>query len=123
MLAFHDLLIALDRLLPAVRAVLAVHGLAADELAEELVALVAQLLVDADLGRVVAVDRRLLRGHEERLERRLRRALVAADVCEDRVDLRGVEPAERRAEPRRRLGVERREAAEPLQRQLAVALR
>src|SRR6267142_2313568 len=49
------------RLLPAVRAILAVHGQAAHELEQYLVALVAELLVDADLGRVVAVDGRLLR--------------------------------------------------------------
>src|SRR6059036_2812784 len=40
--------------LPADRAILAVFGLAADELPQELIALVAQLLVNADLRRVVA---------------------------------------------------------------------
>src|SRR5438093_9970777 len=61
--------------LSAVRAVLAVLGLAPDELPEELVALVAQLLVNADVRGVVAANRRLLGHHEERLERRLRRRL------------------------------------------------
>src|SRR6266481_3372131 len=105
--------------LPAVRTVLTVLGLTPDELAEELVALVAQILMNADLGRVVAADRRLLRHHEEGLERRLRRLLVAADGLENCVDLTGTQPAERRTEPRRGLGVERREPADPLQRQLA----
>src|SRR5712691_335103 len=70
------------RLLPAPGAVLAVHGLAADELEQDLVALVAQLLVDTDLGRVVAVDGGLLRGDEEGLQGRPLPRLVraAADV-------------------------------------------
>src|SRR6185295_8444292 len=42
------------RLLPAMRAVLAVLGLATDELRQDLVALVAKLLVDPDLRGVVA---------------------------------------------------------------------
>src|SRR6188768_3848429 len=58
------------RLPPAVRAILAVHGQAADELRQERVALVAQVLVDADLGRVVPVDRGLLGVGEEGLEGR-----------------------------------------------------
>src|SRR6185312_1009351 len=86
--------------LPAMRTVLAVHGLAADELPDERIALVAQLLVNADLRRVVAIDRRPLGHHEERLERRLGRALVAADALENRVDLTRPEAAERRTEPR-----------------------
>src|SRR5215510_11995536 len=101
--------------LPAVRAVLAVFGLAADELAQELIALVAKLVVNADSRGVVAADGRLLGHHEERFERRLRRLLVAADRLEDRVDLGVAKPAERRAEPRHRFGVERRQPAEPLQ--------
>src|SRR5213592_1832747 len=108
--------------LPAVRAVLALFCLAADELAEELIALVPQFLVDADLRRVVAADGRLLGHHKEGLERGLGRALVAADLLEDGVDLTGAKPAERRTEPRRGFGVERRQAAEPLQRDLAVGL-
>src|SRR5687768_4909178 len=59
------------RFLPAVRAILAVDGMASHELGEDLVPLVAQLLVDADLRRVVRVDRRLLGGDEEPLHRRL----------------------------------------------------
>src|SRR5712692_6127818 len=108
--------------LSAVRTVLAVFGLAADELAEELIAFVAQLFVNADARCVVAADGGLLGHDEEGLERRLRRALVAADALQDRVNLTGAEAAERRTEPRRRFGVERRQAAEPLQRQLAVDL-
>src|SRR6476660_9466753 len=104
--------------LPTVLTVLAVDGFAADELLDVLIALVAQIFVDADLGRVVGVDGGLLGHHEERLERRLWRALVAADGLEDRVDLTGAEPAERRTEARHGFGVERREAAEPFQRQL-----
>src|SRR6185503_6411466 len=56
------------RLLPAVGAVLAVLGLAADELGQDLVALVVELLVDADLGGVVAVDGRAFGDREERLQ-------------------------------------------------------
>src|SRR5687767_2165031 len=59
------------RFLPAVRAILAVDGMAAHELGQDLVALVAQLLVDADLRAVVAVDGRLLGGDEELLHRGL----------------------------------------------------
>ena len=102
--------------LPAVRAVLAVLGLAADELAEEFVALVTQLLVDANLGGVIAVDRRLLGHHEKLFERRPRRPLVAADVAQDLVSLRRRETDKRRSKSRRRLGVERRETANPAQR-------
>src|SRR6266511_6271926 len=109
-------------LLPAVRTVLAVFGLAADELLEKLIALVVQLLMDADLRRVVPADRRLLGHHEKGLQRRVRRLLVAADALEDRVDLTGAELAERRPKPRRHFGIERRETTEPLQRQPAVAL-
>src|SRR5204863_4931279 len=108
--------------LPAVRAVLALFCLAADELAEELIALVPQFLVNADLRRVIAADGRLLGHHEEGLERGLGRALVAADLLEDGVDLTGAKPAERRTEPRRGFGVARRQAAEPLQRHFAVGL-
>src|SRR5947209_7486883 len=108
--------------LAAVRTVFAVLGLAADELPEKLVALVPQLLVNTDVRGVVAADCRLLGHHEECLERRLRRALVAADALKNRVDLTGAEPAERRAEPRRRFRVERRQAADPLERQLAIDL-
>ena len=61
--------------LPAVLTVLAVDGLAPDELFDEYIALVAQLLVNADVRRVVGVDGGLLGHHEERLERRLWRAL------------------------------------------------
>src|SRR5262249_22655311 len=70
------------RRLPAPRAILAIHRLAALELEQDLVALVAQLLVDADLGGVVAVDRGLLRRDEEGLQRRLlaRRLRRTADV-------------------------------------------
>src|SRR5262245_6607356 len=56
--------------LPAVRAVLAVFGLAADELTQELIPLVAKLVVDADFRGVVAADGGLLGHHEERFERR-----------------------------------------------------
>src|SRR5688572_33279550 len=57
------------RLPPAVRAILAVLGQAADEFGQQLVALVPKVLVDADLRRVVTVDRGLLGVGEERLER------------------------------------------------------
>src|SRR5215510_871474 len=80
------------RLLPAVRAILAVHGEAAHELLEDRVALVAQLLVDADLRGVVAVDGGLLDGREERLERRGRRRVgrpFPAQIGEERLDLGG----------------------------------
>src|SRR5437867_10725750 len=106
--------------LPAVRAVLAVLGLTADELPEELIALVAQLFVNADARRVVAANRRLLGHDEERVERRLRLRLVATDGLKDGVDLTRAEPAERRSEARHRFGVQRRKAAEPLQRDLAI---
>src|ERR1051325_9194257 len=102
--------------LPAMRAIFAVLGLAADELAEELVALVAQLLVDADLGGVIPVDRRLLGDHEKFFQRRPWRPLVAADVAQDLVSLRRRETDERRAKSCGRLGVERRETANPVQR-------
>src|SRR5262245_51801456 len=102
--------------LSTVRTVLAVLGLAADELPEELIALVAQLLVDADARGVVAANGRPLGHHEKRFERGLRIFLVAADGLEDRIDLTGTEPAERRAVPRHRFSIEPREAAEPLQR-------
>src|SRR6185295_17173740 len=46
----------LKMLLPAVRTVLPVFGLAADELFEELIPLVAQLLMDADVRRVITAD-------------------------------------------------------------------
>src|SRR5262245_51644111 len=59
------------RLLPAVGAIPALHGPAAHELQQDPVALVAQLLLDADLGGVVAVDGRLLGVGEELLEQRL----------------------------------------------------
>src|SRR3954466_6876716 len=61
------------RFLAAVRAVLAVHGQASDEFHEVLVALVLQLLLDADLRRVVAVDGGLFGLREELLELRTRR--------------------------------------------------
>src|SRR5262245_62522044 len=102
-------------LLSAVRTILTVLRLAADELLEEHVALVMQLVVNADLRRVVPANRRLLRHHEERFERCLRRLLVAADGLQNGVDLRGREFGERRAEPRRGFAVERREPAEPFQ--------
>src|SRR6516165_7118347 len=107
-------------LLPAVRAVLPILGLAADELAEELIALVAQLLVNAGRRRVVTADRRFLGHHEKRLERRPRRLLVMTDALEDCVDVIGTQPAERRVETQHRFGIQRRQAAYPLQRQLAV---
>src|SRR5262249_40743375 len=69
--------------LSAMRAVLAILGLAADEFLEELIALVPQLVVNADLRRVVAANRRLLGHHEKRLERRLGIRLVAADRLQD----------------------------------------
>src|SRR5262249_42124411 len=81
--------VALRFLLAARRAIPAVLGLASDEVVKEPVALVAQLLVDTDLRGVVAANRRLLRHDEELLERRPRRALVAADVAQDRVCLAG----------------------------------
>src|SRR5882724_3858764 len=109
-------------LLPAVRTVLTVFGLAADELFEELIALVAQLLVDADVRRVVAADRRLLGHHEEGLERHSRRTFVATDALKDLVDMAGAQPAEGRTEPRHGFGVERRQPTEPRQGQLAVDL-
>src|SRR5439155_20153585 len=102
------------------RAVLTILGLTADEFAEELVALVAQLLMNANLGSVVALNRRLLGHDKEHFQRRLRRALVAADILEDRVQLRGVQPAEWGVESRRGLGVERGETAEPLEGALAL---
>src|SRR5436309_14397347 len=71
-------------LLAAVRTVFAVFGLAADKLAQELIALVAQLLMDANLRRVVAVDRGVLGHHEELLERSVRGTLIAADIAENR---------------------------------------
>src|SRR5437879_10014706 len=65
------------RRLPAPRAILAVHRLASDELEQDLVAFVAQLFVEPDLGRVVAVDGGLLGRHEEGLKGR---ALRLGDV-------------------------------------------
>src|SRR4029434_4204753 len=103
----------LRMLLPAVRAVLAVLGLAADELAEELIALVAQFLVNADARVVVAAYRRLFGHHEEGFQRRLRGGLVPADRLHDRVELTGAEPAERRPEPRHGFRVQRRKPATP----------
>src|SRR4029077_12957124 len=76
------------RLLPAVRAIPAFDGGAAHELQQHLVALVAQLLVDADLGRVVAVDGRLLGVREELLQQRLAAGGVAVHVAQQRVHLR-----------------------------------
>src|SRR6185503_7459459 len=96
-------------LLSTVWTVFPVLGLTADELAEKHVALVVELVVNADLRCVVADDRRLLRHDEKRFERRLRIALVAADVREDRVELARGQPDEWRAEPRRGLRVERRQ--------------
>src|SRR5947207_4243879 len=75
-------------LLSAVRTVLAVHGQAADELHEVLVALVLQLLLDADLGGVVAVDGGLLGLGEELLEQRPWHAARDAHVAEQRLHLR-----------------------------------
>src|SRR5258707_10522078 len=75
------------RLLPAVRAILAVHRQAAHELEQDLVALVPQLLVDADLGGVVAVDGGLLGVREERLELRLAAAAMASHVAQQSVHL------------------------------------
>src|SRR5215510_8345574 len=63
-------IVALRMLLPAVRAVLAVFGLAADEFFQELIALVTELLVNTNLRGVVAADGCLLGHHEKRLERR-----------------------------------------------------
>src|SRR5262245_10656216 len=101
-------------LLPTVRTILTVLRLAADELAQELVALVLQLLVNADLRRVVATERCILAHDEEFFERCFRRAFVAADVAEDRVQLCRVQTHERRVEALCRFGVERRETANPL---------
>src|SRR5262245_48350288 len=55
-------------LLAAVRAVLPALRLAAHELGQDRGALVAELLLEADLRGVVAVDRRVLRDREEGLE-------------------------------------------------------
>ena len=78
--------------------------------------------MDADLRRVIAANRRLLGHHEKFFERALRRDLVAADVVEDDVGLSGSELDERRPEAGRRLGVERRHAADPPQRLLRLRL-
>src|SRR5262245_32326184 len=100
------------RRLPAPGAILAVHGLASDELEQDLVALVAELLVHSDLGGVVAVDGGLLGGHEEGLQRRalglrgLGVLLVATGLGEQLRDLLGGEVHERRRVARRGLGVE-----------------
>src|SRR5690606_19382270 len=102
------------RRLPAVRALLAVLGLAADKLGEELVALVAQLLMDPDLRRVVAADGRVLDGAEELLGRRLRVALVPAQVGEQFLDLRGRELDERRRVARLGRLLEGRQALRPV---------
>src|SRR6185295_1767704 len=92
------------RLLPAVRAILAVHGQAPHELLQDRVALVVQLLVDADLRRVVAVDGGVLRVGEERLDGRGRggaaRGPRLAEVGQEGVHLRGSEPDEGRPEAR-----------------------
>src|SRR5215213_2784521 len=58
-------------LLPTPLAVLPIDRLAAHELWQRLVALVAEFLVDPDLRRVVAVDGGVLGGDEELLERSL----------------------------------------------------
>src|ERR1051325_5544431 len=73
--------------LAAVRTVLAVHGQASLEGHEVLVALVLQLLLDADLRGVVAVDGGLLGLGEELLEQGPRRAAGDADVAEQRLHL------------------------------------
>src|SRR5262249_38684203 len=91
--------------LTAMRAIFPVLGLTSDELAEELVALVSQLLVDADLGCVVPANRRLFRHHEELFDRRARLPFVAADLLQHRVDLRGTELGESRPEATCRFGV------------------
>src|SRR5439155_23480292 len=74
-------------LLAAVRTVFAVFGLAADNLAQELIALVAQLLMEANLRRVVLVNRRVRGHHEELLERSVWGTLITADIAENRIGL------------------------------------
>src|SRR5262249_4107735 len=59
-------------LLAAVLTILPVFGFAPHELAQELVPLVAQLLVNPDLRCVITLDGRLLRHREESLQRRVR---------------------------------------------------
>ena len=58
--------------------------IASDKFRQELVALVLELLVDADLARVVAEDRPPLRFAEKLLERRGRIELVLRGLSEDR---------------------------------------
>src|SRR5205814_2398217 len=108
--------------LSTVRTVLPVLGLTADKLAQELVALVAQFLMDANLGGEVALNRGLLGHGKEQFQRRLRRTLVAADIAEDGIELPGVESGERRLEPRHGLRVERGETAKPLEHAFALHL-
>src|SRR5205823_1634090 len=86
---------------------------AADELAQELVALIGQLAVDADLGGVVAADRRVFRGHEEFLQRRDGSALVLADVGQKSSRLRRRDAIDRRLEPAAAFLIERRQACGP----------
>src|SRR5262245_59102889 len=108
-------------LLPAMRAILAVFGRAADEVLQELIALVAQLAMDADFRRVIAADGRLL-GHDEKLlQRRGRFELVLTDGGENRIELPGVELGEGAAESRYRVLVERCQSTHPLQSNFGVA--
>ena len=75
--------------------------------------LVPQLLVDADLGGVVAVDGGLFGGLKKRSSGVTRLQLVPADVGHQRVHGRGSEPRERRAGACR-FGVDRGKPFEPL---------
>src|SRR6188474_3484572 len=86
---------------------------AADELLQELVAFVFELLVDADVGGVVAEDCARLRLAEELLERRRRRELVFGRLCEQRRLLLGGRPREGHAELRGARLVKRGESVRP----------
>src|SRR5688572_10323954 len=109
-------------LLSAMRTIFTVFGRAADELLQKLIALIAQLAMDADLRRVVAANGRLLGHDEEVFERCHRIELVLADAREHRVDLGRVEPDEGPPESQGCFLIERGQSAHPLQGQLVVAL-
>src|SRR5688572_10735403 len=99
------------------RTVLPVFCVAADELVEELIALVTELSVDANLGAVVPLDRRILGHHEERVQRRMSGGyeLICADRGKHGIRLVRIESGERLTKPRHRLLVERCQATHPLQ--------
>src|SRR5262245_45601700 len=75
------LLRTIDVLLATVRAIASVFGLAADELLDDLIALVAKLPMNPDFRRVVPLDCRALGHDEKRFEGslRIRLVLVGAD--------------------------------------------